>query len=209
MIRYCIICISGVFTIFFSCPFWRLHFSTCCCMEHNMMLLHILSFSKIPTIVDYKGVLLKISPLERRTAHLYSFICELSLLSTGLCMYSPARLSAAALLLAKVLHKQGELVLLLLKHLEGPVFPSSQSYIQKPTCAHQWEGAFESWQVKEASPSLEAGERRHLSLLLCWPPRDSQSAKSPQIRTGEKGRGSFLVLLLKMWWWQVTLHLLL
>ncbi|KAJ6657543.1 hypothetical protein lerEdw1_002256 [Lerista edwardsae] len=61
---------------------------------------------RIPTIVDYKEVLLNIIPLERRTAHLYSFICELSLLSTGLCIYSPARLSAAALLLAKVLHKQ-------------------------------------------------------------------------------------------------------
>uniref|UniRef100_A0A670JEN9 Cyclin-F n=2 Tax=Podarcis muralis TaxID=64176 RepID=A0A670JEN9_PODMU len=61
---------------------------------------------KIPTILDYKEVLLNIIPLERRTVHLYSFICELSLLNTGLCIYSPARLSAAALLLAKVLHKQ-------------------------------------------------------------------------------------------------------
>ncbi|XP_013918760.1 PREDICTED: cyclin-F [Thamnophis sirtalis] len=61
---------------------------------------------KIPTIVDYKEVLLNITSLERRTASLYSFICELSLLNTGLCGYSPARLSAAALLLAKVLHRQ-------------------------------------------------------------------------------------------------------
>ncbi|XP_062999029.1 cyclin-F [Elgaria multicarinata webbii] len=60
----------------------------------------------IPTIVDYKEVLLNLVPLERRTVSLYSFICELSLLNTGLCMYSPARLAAAALLLAKVLHKQ-------------------------------------------------------------------------------------------------------
>ncbi|XP_063171155.1 cyclin-F [Candoia aspera] len=61
---------------------------------------------KIPTIVDYKEVLLNVVSLERRTASLYSFICELSLLNTGLCIYSPARLSAAALLLAKVLHRQ-------------------------------------------------------------------------------------------------------
>ncbi|XP_053133126.1 cyclin-F isoform X2 [Hemicordylus capensis] len=60
---------------------------------------------RIPTIVDYKEVLLNIIPLERRTVHLYSFICELSLLNTGLCVYSPARMAAAALLLAKALHK--------------------------------------------------------------------------------------------------------
>lgn len=69
--------------------------------------LHCLDL-KIPTIVDYREVLLNIIPLERRTAHLYGFICELSLLNTGLCQYSPACLSAAALLLAKVLHQQGE-----------------------------------------------------------------------------------------------------
>ncbi|CAM4623040.1 cyclin-F isoform X1 [Caretta caretta] len=61
---------------------------------------------RIPTVVDYKEVLLTIIPLERRTLHLYSFICELSLLNTGLCVYSPANLAAAALLLAKILHRQ-------------------------------------------------------------------------------------------------------
>ncbi|NXT83022.1 CCNF protein, partial [Zapornia atra] len=61
---------------------------------------------RIPTIVDYKEVLSNIVSLERRTLHLYSFICELSLLNTSLCVYSPARLAAAALLLAKVLHRQ-------------------------------------------------------------------------------------------------------
>ncbi|XP_060642187.2 cyclin-F [Anolis sagrei] len=61
---------------------------------------------RIPTIVDYKEVLLNITPMEKRTVYLYSFICELSLLNTGLCIYSPARLAAAALLLARVLHKQ-------------------------------------------------------------------------------------------------------
>ncbi|NXF33203.1 CCNF protein, partial [Nyctibius bracteatus] len=61
---------------------------------------------RIPTIVDYKEVLSSIVSLERRTLHLYSFICELSLLNTSLCVYSPARLAAAALLLAKILHRQ-------------------------------------------------------------------------------------------------------
>ncbi|XP_028904932.1 cyclin-F [Ornithorhynchus anatinus] len=61
---------------------------------------------RIPTVVDYKDVLLTLAPLERRTGHLYSFICELSLLYTSLSSYSPARLATAALLLAKLLHRQ-------------------------------------------------------------------------------------------------------
>ncbi|KAM6346745.1 LOW QUALITY PROTEIN: cyclin-F-like [Podargus strigoides] len=61
---------------------------------------------RIPTIVDYKEILSDIVPLGRRTLHLYSYICELTLLSTSLCVYSPARLAAAALLLAKILHEQ-------------------------------------------------------------------------------------------------------
>ncbi|NXJ72022.1 CCNF protein, partial [Rostratula benghalensis] len=61
---------------------------------------------RIPTIVDYKEVLSNVVSLERRTLHLYSFICELSLLNTSLCVYSPAQLAAAALLLAKILHRQ-------------------------------------------------------------------------------------------------------
>ncbi|KAM4891825.1 cyclin-F [Sylvia borin] len=61
---------------------------------------------RIPTILDYKEVLSSIISLERRTLHLYSFICELSLLNTSLSVYSPARLAAAALLLAKMLHGQ-------------------------------------------------------------------------------------------------------
>ncbi|KFP40464.1 Cyclin-F, partial [Chlamydotis macqueenii] len=63
---------------------------------------------RIPTIVDYKEVLSNMVSLERRTLHLYSFICELSLLNTSLCVYSPARLAAAALLLAKILHRQAQ-----------------------------------------------------------------------------------------------------
>lgn len=58
--------------------------------------------------MDYKEVLSNIVSLERRTLHLYSFICELSLLNTSLFVYSPARLAAAALLLAKILHGQGK-----------------------------------------------------------------------------------------------------
>nr|XP_014126876.1 cyclin-F [Zonotrichia albicollis] len=61
---------------------------------------------RMPTILDYKEVLSSIVSLERRTLHLYSFICELSLLNTSLSAYSPARLAAAALLLAKILHGQ-------------------------------------------------------------------------------------------------------
>uniref|UniRef100_A0A8C6YSD2 Cyclin-F n=1 Tax=Nothoprocta perdicaria TaxID=30464 RepID=A0A8C6YSD2_NOTPE len=61
---------------------------------------------RIPTVVDYEEVLSHIVSLERRTLHLCSFICELSLLNTSLCVYSPARLAAAALLLARLLHKQ-------------------------------------------------------------------------------------------------------
>uniref|UniRef100_A0A8C6YLS7 Cyclin-F n=1 Tax=Nothoprocta perdicaria TaxID=30464 RepID=A0A8C6YLS7_NOTPE len=63
---------------------------------------------RIPTVVDYEEVLSHIVSLERRTLHLCSFICELSLLNTSLCVYSPARLAAAALLLARLLHKQGK-----------------------------------------------------------------------------------------------------
>ncbi|XP_044513013.1 cyclin-F [Gracilinanus agilis] len=61
---------------------------------------------RIPTLVDYKEVLLNVVPTERRTLHLYSFICELSLLYTSLSVYSPAHLAAAALLLAKLMHRQ-------------------------------------------------------------------------------------------------------
>ncbi|XP_020862531.1 cyclin-F isoform X1 [Phascolarctos cinereus] len=61
---------------------------------------------RIPTLVDYKEVLVNVVPTERRTLHLYSFICELSLLYTSLSVYSPAHLAAAALLLAKLMHRQ-------------------------------------------------------------------------------------------------------
>ncbi|GCC31633.1 hypothetical protein chiPu_0010093 [Chiloscyllium punctatum] len=61
---------------------------------------------KIPTILDYAEVLLAVAPLERRTKHLFNYICELSLLYIDLSVYSPATTAAAALLLARILHKQ-------------------------------------------------------------------------------------------------------
>ncbi|XP_067859733.1 cyclin-F isoform X1 [Heptranchias perlo] len=61
---------------------------------------------RTPTILDYTEVLLAVAPLERHTMHLFNYICELSLLYTDLSVYSPAMTAAAALLLARVLHKQ-------------------------------------------------------------------------------------------------------
>ncbi|XP_060028527.1 cyclin-F isoform X2 [Erinaceus europaeus] len=59
---------------------------------------------RVPTVVDYKEVLLALVPETPRTQHLCSFLCELSLLHTGLAAHSPARLAAAALLLARLSH---------------------------------------------------------------------------------------------------------
>ncbi|XP_032003911.2 cyclin-F-like [Hylobates moloch] len=61
---------------------------------------------RVPTVVDYKEVLLTLVPVELRTQHLCSFLCELSLLHTSLSAYAPARLAAAALLLARLMHGQ-------------------------------------------------------------------------------------------------------
>ncbi|XP_009007181.3 cyclin-F isoform X3 [Callithrix jacchus] len=61
---------------------------------------------RVPTVVDYKEVLLTLVPVEPRTQHLCSFLCELSLLHTSLSAYAPARLAAAALLLARLTHRQ-------------------------------------------------------------------------------------------------------
>ncbi|XP_067912841.1 cyclin-F isoform X2 [Heterodontus francisci] len=61
---------------------------------------------KIPTILDYAEVLLAVAPLERHTMHLFNYICELSLLYTDISVYSPAMTAAAALLLARVLHRK-------------------------------------------------------------------------------------------------------
>ncbi|XP_049555044.1 cyclin-F isoform X3 [Orcinus orca] len=61
---------------------------------------------RVPTVVDYKDVLLTLVPMAPRTQHLCSFLCELSLLHTSLAAYAPAHLAAAALLLARLTHGQ-------------------------------------------------------------------------------------------------------
>uniref|UniRef100_A0A672I5M9 Cyclin-F n=1 Tax=Salarias fasciatus TaxID=181472 RepID=A0A672I5M9_SALFA len=57
-----------------------------------------------PTLLDYGEVLLSLLPLERRTTHLFSYICELSLLYSALASPPPAKLACAALLLTRALH---------------------------------------------------------------------------------------------------------
>uniref|UniRef100_A0A7N6BFR4 Cyclin-F n=1 Tax=Anabas testudineus TaxID=64144 RepID=A0A7N6BFR4_ANATE len=57
-----------------------------------------------PTLLDYGDVLLSLLPLERRTTHLFSYICELSLLYSALATPPPAKLACAALLLTRALH---------------------------------------------------------------------------------------------------------
>ncbi|XP_074552071.1 cyclin-F [Halichoeres trimaculatus] len=57
-----------------------------------------------PTLLDYGEVLLSLLPLERRTTHLFSYICELSLLYSALTSPPPAKLACAALLLSRALH---------------------------------------------------------------------------------------------------------
>ncbi|XP_068191940.1 cyclin-F [Antennarius striatus] len=57
-----------------------------------------------PTLLDYGEVLLSLLPLERRTTHLFSYICELSLLYSDLATPPPARMACAALLLTRAMH---------------------------------------------------------------------------------------------------------
>ncbi|XP_074512733.1 cyclin-F [Sebastes fasciatus] len=59
---------------------------------------------KSPTLLDYGEVLLYLLPLERRTTHLFSYICELSLLYSALATPPPSKLACAALLLTRALH---------------------------------------------------------------------------------------------------------
>ncbi|XP_024128705.1 cyclin-F [Oryzias melastigma] len=59
------------------------------------------------TLLDYGEVLLYLLPLERRTTHLFSYICELSLLYSALTSPPPAKLACAALLLTRALHHYG------------------------------------------------------------------------------------------------------
>lgn len=63
---------------------------------------------QVPTVVDYKDVLLTLVPMAPRTQHLCGFLCELSLLHTSLAAYAPAHLAAAALLLARLTHGQSK-----------------------------------------------------------------------------------------------------
>ena len=60
-----------------------------------------------PTLLDYGEVLLSLLPLERRTTHLFSYICELSLLYSALAAPPPSKLACAALLLTRALHHYG------------------------------------------------------------------------------------------------------
>ncbi|KAJ0001379.1 hypothetical protein NQD34_006399, partial [Periophthalmus magnuspinnatus] len=57
-----------------------------------------------PTLLDYGEVLLSLLPLERRTTHLFSYICELSLLHSALATPPRAKLACAVLLLTRALH---------------------------------------------------------------------------------------------------------
>ncbi|KAJ8254175.1 hypothetical protein COCON_G00207870 [Conger conger] len=59
---------------------------------------------RTPTVLDYGEVLQALCPLERRSSHLLSYVCELSLLYTSLTLPAPARLASAALLLTRALH---------------------------------------------------------------------------------------------------------
>ncbi|KAF7220930.1 cyclin-F [Nothobranchius furzeri] len=65
-----------------------------------------------PTLLDYGEVLLSLLPMERRSTHLFSYICELSLLYSALASPPPAKLACATLLLTRALHHY------------GPVWPS-------------------------------------------------------------------------------------
>ncbi|XP_037544919.1 cyclin-F [Nematolebias whitei] len=60
-----------------------------------------------PTLPDYGEVLLSLLPMERRSTHLFSYICELSLLYSALSTPPPAKLTCAALLLTRALHHYG------------------------------------------------------------------------------------------------------
>ncbi|XP_060757392.1 cyclin-F [Neoarius graeffei] len=59
---------------------------------------------RTPTLLDYGDVLQSLLPMQCRTAHLFSYICELSLLFSPLMVSGPARLASATLLLTRALH---------------------------------------------------------------------------------------------------------
>uniref|UniRef100_A0A3B5LWV8 Cyclin-F n=1 Tax=Xiphophorus couchianus TaxID=32473 RepID=A0A3B5LWV8_9TELE len=72
-----------------------------------------------PTLLDYGEVLLFLLPLERRSSHLFSYVCELSLLYSALATLPPAKLACAALLLTRALHHYGPVWPALLKDYTG------------------------------------------------------------------------------------------
>lgn len=59
---------------------------------------------RTPTLVDYGEVLQSLVPMEQRSAHLFSYIGELSLLYAVLSATPPAHLACAAFLLTRALH---------------------------------------------------------------------------------------------------------
>ncbi|KAL4658150.1 cyclin-F [Arapaima gigas] len=59
---------------------------------------------RTPTVLDYGEVLLSLLPLDGRSSHLFSYICELSLLYTTLSLLPPSCLACAALLLTRAMH---------------------------------------------------------------------------------------------------------
>uniref|UniRef100_A0A8C2JB76 Cyclin-F n=1 Tax=Cyprinus carpio TaxID=7962 RepID=A0A8C2JB76_CYPCA len=56
---------------------------------------------RTPTVLDYGEVLQSLLPMERRSSHLFSYICELSLLCSPLTVPGPSRLASAILLLTR------------------------------------------------------------------------------------------------------------
>uniref|UniRef100_A0A8C1N9W7 Cyclin-F n=1 Tax=Cyprinus carpio TaxID=7962 RepID=A0A8C1N9W7_CYPCA len=58
---------------------------------------------RTPTVLDYGEVLQSLLPMERRSSHLFSYICELSLLCSPLTVPGPSRLASAILLLTRAL----------------------------------------------------------------------------------------------------------
>lgn len=57
-----------------------------------------------PTLLDYGEVLQSLLPMQHRTVHLFSYICELSLLFSPLTLPGPARLASATMMLTRALH---------------------------------------------------------------------------------------------------------
>lgn len=69
---------------------------------------HLVLSQQTPTLLDYGQVLLSLLPLERLTVHLFSYLCELTLLYSALTTYSSAHLANATLLLTRALHHYGK-----------------------------------------------------------------------------------------------------